>query len=865
MAGAIVNDRGPSLLVERHALLERLAAAREAGGRLVFVGGEAGVGKTALVRAFASAHRGRMYAGACEHLATPAPLGPFADVALAVGGPLAAAVEAGRHPRDVAMALLDELRNPAVLVIEDAHWADEATLDVLRVIGRRIADTPSLVVVTFRDEVVDDDPLRVLLGDLASAPAVERLEVPPLTPEAVCGLAAPHAADCAAIFALTRGNSFFVTELLGAGGETLPPTVRDAVLARAARLSPPARTLLECAALVPARAELWLLEAAFPEHAGYLDECVTSGMLEAGRDTVSFRHELARIAIESTVPPQRRRELHAAILRALDSSPPVAVDSSRLAHHADEAGDSEAVLPHGRAAAARGVRAGAHREAAAQYARVIRHAGAAPAPERADLLSDFACESQASGHYRETVTALDEAISIRRELGDILGVGDALARLTTPHVTLGQNDEAEEASRASIQALEALPPSHELAIAYGFQAYVRMLSRDNAEAVEWGEKSVELARRFDEPDTVSRGLNMIGAAYLMSGEIERGIAYLEQSLEVAEEHDLEYRIAHVHWMLGSGLGEMYELERAEWSLRAHIAFSEEWDHDSDYTRAWLAAVLVYRGLWTEGSELALEVLASRPAPVAEITANVTLGRVRARRGDPGALPALDAALGLALPGGHLQRLGHVHAARSEAAWLAGDCERAAQEARTVYPLALEKRHLWFAGELAYWQWKTCSLDEAPEWIAEPYRLQIEGKPREAAAAWRERGCPFEAARALAESACVDDVACALEEFETLGAGPSARLARERLRALGAPVPRGPRPATRANPANLTPRELEVLRLVADGMRNADVAERLVVSRRTVDHHVAAVLRKLDAKTRGEAAVAAAGLGLLQDR
>ncbi len=865
MVSERVPSGSPPPLVERQELLARLAAAEDAGGRLVFVGGEAGIGKTALVRGFASRHRGRTLDGACEHLATPAPLGPFADVAAAVGGPLAAAVEAGSHPRDVAMALLDELRVPAVLVIEDAHWADEATLDVLRVLGRRISETPSLVVVTFRDEVPDDDPLRILLGDLASAPAVERLEVPPLSPEAVCRLAAPHAADCAAIFALTGGNSFFVTELLGAGGDTLPPTVRDAVLARAARLSAPARSLLECAALVPARAELWLLEAAFPEDASHLDECVTSGMLEAGRDTVSFRHELARLAIESTVPPKRRRELHAAILAALESSSAAPADSSRLAHHADEAGDSEAVLRHGRAAAARGVHAGAHREAAGQYARVIRHAGAAPAHGRAALFSSYACEAQSAGLYSDTIGALHEAISIRRELGDILGLGDDLARLTTPYVTLGRNDEAEEASRASIEALEALPPSHELAIAYGFQAYMRMLSRDNVEAVEWGEKCVELARRFDEPDTVSRGLNMIGAAYVMSGEIERGIDYLGQSLEVAEEHDLEYRIAQVHWMLGSGLGEMYELERAEESLRDHIAFAREWDHDSDYTRAWLAAVLVYRGRWTEGSELALAVLGARPAPVAEITANVALGRVRARRGDPGAFPALDAALERARPGGHLQRLGHVHAARAEAAWLDGDCERAAREARAVYSLALEKRHLWFAAELAYWQWKTCSLEEAPTWIAEPYRLQIEGKPREAAASWRERGCPFEAARALAESDCVADVACALETFETLEAAPSARLARERLRALGAPVPRGPRPATRANPANLTPRELEVLRLVADGMRNADVAERLVVSRRTVDHHVAAVLRKLDAKTRGEAAAAAAGLGLLQDR
>ena len=206
----------------------------------------------------------------------------------------------------------------------------------------------------------------------------------------------------------------------------------------------------------------------------------------------------------------------------------------------------------------------------------------------------------------------------------------------------------------------------------------------------------------------------------------------------------------------------------------------------------------------------------------------------------------------------------MHAARAEAAWLSGDAERTLAEARTVYPLALQKRHVWFAGELAYWQWKAGGLDRAPAWIAEPYRLQIAGSAVAAAARWRDRGCSYEAARALAESDVAGDVAVALTEFERLGATPAARLARDRLRALGARVPRGPRPTTRANPAGLTSRQLEVLPLIAGGLRNAEVADRLVLSRRTVDHHVSAILRKFNARTRGEAVATAAKLGLLQD-
>ena len=350
----------------------------------------------------------------------------------------------------------------------------------------------------------------------------------------------------------------------------------------------------------------------------------------------------------------------------------------------------------------------------------------------------------------------------------------------------------------------------------------------------------------------------------MSGRIELGVDRLKQSLQVARAHDLEHRIAQAHWALGSGLAEMYEFDRGERELREHISFAQERGLDSGYTRAWLAAVSVYRGRWREGTALAAEVLADEVSTTGQITANVALGRVRARRGDPGAHEPLDEALLLAQPGGHLQRLAHVHAARAEAAWLAGDRDAAAAEAGAVYPLALEKRHLWFAGELAYWQWKAGTLDEAPDWIAEPYRLQLDGEVGGGGRALARRGCRYEAARALAEAEEEDDELAALGEFEALGAMPAARLARERLRSLGAPVPRGPRPATRENAAERTSRELEVLRLIAEGMRNVEMAERLVLSRRTVDHHVSSVLRKLNTRTRGEAAAEAGRLGLLED-
>ena len=852
-------------MLEREDLLATLASAAAEGGRLVFVGGEAGVGKTTLLRAFEAQLGGDVLRGSCENLGTPTPLGPFVDIAAERDGKLAALVAEAADPRTIARAVLDELVEPVLVVLEDMHWADAATLDALRVLGRRIDGTRGLVIATYRDDEVESGhPLRTVLGELASAPGVSRVRVPRLSLEAVRELAGPIGADAAAIHALTGGNPFFVTEILAVGNASLPETVRDAVLARAASLRGAERRLLEVVALVPGGAELWLLDAVFAGDLEHLDACLAAGMLHEDGDAVAFRHELARLALESTVPPGRRHVLHGRLVDALRRRSHDDLDLARLAHHAERAGDGAAVLEYAPAAARRAASAASHREAAQHYAQALRFADGLPARDRAELLDLFALEAQLTGLSAEAAEAWQEASDLHRALGDRVAAGRSLSWLTRALIPVGRNADAERASREAIEELQSVEPGSDLARAYAAQAYVRMLNRDNADGIAWGTRSAELAERLGDLDTLAYALNMIGTSYVMAGEIETGIEHLERSLALAREHDLWLWIGPALTMLGSGLGEMYELDRSERYLHEHLAFADEHDLWPNYSRAWLSLVEMYTGRWDQATATAQRVLAEADDPISRISALIALGRVRARRGDPGAADALDEALELALPGGHLQRLGHVRAARAEAAWLAGDARRTVEEARASYGLALEKRHLWFAGELAYWQRVAGSLDSWPDWVAEPWRLQLSGAPEAAAVLWSERHCPYEAARALGESEGERSLLDGLTALEALGATPAARAVRQRLRTLGASVPRGRRASTRANPAELTSRELDVLRLLAAGKRNAEIAAELVVSRRTVDHHVSAILRKLGVRSRGEAAAVALRGGFLDE-
>jgi DNA-binding CsgD family transcriptional regulator/tetratricopeptide (TPR) repeat protein len=871
----VTPDVSPSLdfdatLMERDearsALARYLSEATAGNGRFVVLRGEAGIGKTALLRDFLGTlpTTVSVLAGAADGVSTPAPYGPIEDMVDAAGPELATLLHADSRRVEVGRWLLRRLSSgsPHVVAVEDVHWADQATLEVLAFLARRIEGLPILVVVTYRDGAVRSPSVIGILGTIATMPTVRQIALEPLSSGAVAGMvvgvAAGQGIDAAELHRITSGNPFYVREVLrqrgrGAGGaDRIPISILDAVRARVGQLDERGRRAIEAVAILGIRAEPWLLASIAGEDLLGIDDGLRIGLL-VSEGGVAFRHELTRMAVLEDMPVVRGIALHRRALAALERAG--TADSARLAYHAEGAADAVAAVRHASAAGRRAAAVGALNEAANQFGRALRFLPGGDVDLRVELLEWRAEALHLTNQNEISRSTWREAIELRRALGDPRSTGVALASAAMAYWHSGRTDEAAAAAREAVALLEPIGDTRDLAIALACVGRVAMLAGRYDEATAACDRALEIGRRIPDLESVADATITNGVIAADRGD-EGAVASLETALAMAREAGLAPIVDRALNNLGVIAADDRRLADADrWfaEMENHFERSEIERCSGATARAEIALM---RGDWAEAERRTRAALSvERVGPADCASGHVALGRLGLRRGEAGWQDFAVVAEAISIRFDSAQFRLPIALLDGEHAWIAGDPSLAAPRLHAAYAEARANGDRWSIGETAILLWRNGLIEGIDERAPAVYQLEVEGRIAEAAAQWERYGMPYDAAVCLAGSEDPSDVARAHAILVGLGADAVARKVAQRLRRLGAAVPRGPRTKTRANVAGLTEREAEIAGMLADGLSNAEIADRLVVSRRTVGHHVSAVLAKLGVRSR--AAVASA--------
>lgn len=862
---------GESLLERQPALArlqQALSAARAGQGRCVVIGGEAGVGKTSLLSAWAASAATReggtrWLQGGCDPLRTPRPLGPLVDLAPLLPAELTDALHAGRTYNGLFPALLAWLRQSrpvSVLVIEDLHWADEATLDCVRYLGRRLAGPGFLLVLTLREaEAAAHPPLRQTLAAL-DADATDRLDLPALSPAAVEALAARHGRPAQGLHALTSGNPFYLTQVLKSAPGTLPGTLQDMVVSQADALPPLQRELVDTLSCSPGGLELDALLALHPEAMAEMASMpdpagsTAQPLLQVRPPWLSFRHEVARQVVESALPPLRRWQIHRRLLghvQGRQGATPGPGLLARQVHHAAAAGLSAEVLALAPQAATESEALGAYRSAVQLLQLALDHAGDAPPAQRAALLDRLALRSYMIQATEQSQAARREAIRLKQQAGDVVGSAVSLAQLA---VQITPDPQALEMAR---QAVATLAPFGDT-VAHGVASSALAISLVNAgqpsEALQHARHALRCAAAQGDEESRAHATSIAASVELSVAPSPAAFDRLQQCIDDAMAQRRPDRVAVPMVNLASVALSHGEHERVLAVAARGLDYCAE--RDLDLVLAYLlvrqAVALVELSRWDEALAQLARLERLRPPPARQLaSAAILRSQIEALRGGPN-----DAALWQA----HIERAKQGQAdlvpvfviiAAAQAAWLRQDLA----EARRLATEGLEQAEGgWLVGQLRKWLHRAGGkLPPALLDLPPAHAAAEAGQLQQAHEHWRARGCRFDAALALLDGDTADQ-RTALTEFSMLGAEPAAQWARRLLQASGERgVARGPYRHVKADPLGLTQRERQIAELLAEGLSNPAIAQRMQRSERTVAHHVSAVLAKLQVSSRQQVA------------
>ncbi len=821
-------------------------------GHVVLLSGEAGHGKTSLLNVFVDGldHRFTILSAACEPVGIPAPFAPLYDVLDQLPVNLVTDIRSGAGRPAIYAGVLEVLKNDrAVLVIEDVHWADEATLGLVRYLGRRIGPTGSILIVTYRSEEVDlTPPLRLVIADLG--PAALRIDLPALSLEGVNAMTRGLDLDPAQVHAATLGNPFFVDEVVRHPELRVPPTVQNAVLANAAQLSEEARELLYMVALSPDGLDLDLLISSDPDAEAYVDTALRRLLLATTRYRVACRHDLIRESLIQAMPPLLARTLHRHLLEDLEGRAADSVDTARLAYHSVGAGDAAKAIGYSLRAAEDARALGAHRQAAFHYSNALAFDEAMDSETMDRVLLEAAME-----HC--VINAFETAAELAARRIDLATDRVAMARARAwLSYFLSRLNDLEGCGREALVAIEVLgskPESEELAVGLAVIAWRELVEGRYDEAIRHGDEAVAVAQAVQLSQIEVHAAVTAGTArFLLHDPVGRG--QVEAAVRLGLEQNLGEFAARAMNNLGLlSLWRGRPVQALE-DFERLVEFTQARELDAWYIAAIAtrATLSVMHGRWDQ-ADLDLEmVMGQGTCRQTEIETLNTAAILRARRGDPGAGDLVEEALSSVAGFDDHEATLTACALAMEGAWIGLiPLEEAEYRYRAMLRSPVLPTDNSGRGVLGYWA-SRLSLEPPEGHIPGPAGMEWDGRVAEASQSWKERGYPIEAAvtRAMLPDANLEEVFSGLSR---LGADGVIRgLRRELQRGGVARIPRGQRQATRQNPSGLTDRQAEVLSLMVSGLSNAAIAEELFISEKTASHHVSAVLAKLNVSSRLQA-------------
>lgn len=863
------------MLIEREDAIEKLSEMVEkindGRGQIALVSGEAGIGKTSLLeeikRIFNAQYK--IFWGGCDPFFTPRPFGPLYDFAPNFSAKILNLLENGASPSTIYSAIhetLEKAQQPIILIFEDVHWADYATLDLFKFLGRRISFLKCLLVISFRNDAVNDrEALRQMIDMLPSAHTT-RIVIEPLSLEGVTQLAAGTEHDISKLHEITTGNPFFITELLATKdkiGKSLPASVQDAINARLNRLTHLERDFLETISLVPNAISPELIDILFGIIGDtYAMSCVARNLLSVDNKGVfRFRHELARLATLARVSISKQKEIHVKLIEALEQCHNYD-DIAHLVHHAAGAQDGERVLKYAPLAAKNAAELGAHQEAASYLGTALRFIDQASTEQAAQLYEDWAYEAGLSMQINdEVIEARRHAVTLWRALDRKDKVGENLHWLSRLHWYRGEAAEANRLTNNAIQVLESIPASSGRAMAYSLKSQFNMLNNRMDEAVKWGNLALELEQQHPDTEVRIHALNNIGSAMVFGGN-EEGEALLLESLNLALKNGYHEHAARVYTNMSDYCVEYKKLDMADKFVAEGIEFDTQ--HDLDSWTYYLIGIL--GNLRMEQSRLReAETITSGVLGLDKLTllmkqpAQTVLANVQLRLGEPEYEKNLQKSIENAFAIDELQYIIPARLCAVEAAWMHNNEDVAYEQLKFLTEIEDGETGQWRQGEIMLWIDRfgfdlpfNTSLP-----LPSPIKLELEGKYSKAADQWLALHIPYNAAISLMQSEDNDAAEAlirAYQIFETIEATTCLSMIRSRAKSLGllSKLPRlrrGPYKITRQHPARLTKKEQEILKYITEGDSNREISIKLSRSQRTIENHVSSILGKLNVENR----------------